>query len=93
MQCGKIKQGKEIEGVGSGCYFKEDSQNLLTAAVISGKEKTVRVSYEVEVFQTEESKSPEVDVHLGSLKSNRHKFVQKEAQRYEGRPEKKKGQI
>ena len=48
---------------------------------------------EVEVFQTEESKSPEVDVHLGSLKSNRHKFVQKEAQRYEGRPEKKKGQI
>ena len=53
MQCGKIKQGKEIEGVGSGCYFKEDSQNLLTAAVISGKEKTVRVSYEVEVFQTE----------------------------------------
>ena len=47
----------------------------------------------MEVFQTEESKGPEVDVHLGSLKSNRHKFVQKEAQRYEGRPEKKKGQI
>lgn len=36
---------------------------------------------EVEMFQTEESKGPEVEVYLGSLKSHRHKFVQKEAQR------------
>ena len=38
------------------------------------------VSDEVEMFQTEESKGPEVEVYLGSLKSNRHRFVQKEAQ-------------
>lgn len=59
---------------------KEDSQNVLSEAVISGKGKAVRVSYEVGVFQTEESKSPEVEVYLGSLKSKRHRFVQKEAQ-------------
>ena len=79
MQCGEIKQRKEIEDVGRG-YFKEDSQNLLSEAVISGKGKAVRVSYEVGVFQTEESKSPEVEVYLGSLKSMRHRFVEKEAQ-------------
>lgn len=39
------------------------------------------------------SRRPEVEVHLGSLRSNRYQFVQQEEQQQEVRSERKEGQV